>query len=238
MTFERARKSTMTSQGATFDEAAGSDASLTERLARFDRGSRARNPAWAAAYDELVARLQAAEAGTDAPNIGDSFPTFLLPDDRCHLVSFDELVASGALVISFNRGHWCSYCILELRALQAILPEINALGASVVSVTPELPMLSSHCKAENGLSFPMLCDLDLGLTLSLGLAISVGDRLVTLLEDDGVPLTKLHGGAGWLLPIPATFVVARNGTISARYVDPDFRRRMDTAVILATLKAD
>jgi peroxiredoxin len=228
----------MTSQGATFDEAAGSDASLTERLARFDRGSRARNPAWAAAYDELVVRLQAAEAGTDAPKVGDAFPTFPLPDDQCHLVSFDNLIASGALVISFNRGHWCSYCKLELRALQAILPDITGLGASVISVTPELPTLSSHCKAENGLSFPMLCDLDLGLALSLGLAISIGDRLVTLLEDDGVPLAKLHGGAGWLLPIPATFVVARNGTISARYVDPDFRRRMDTADILAALKAD
>jgi peroxiredoxin len=39
------------------------------------------------------------------------------------------------------------------------------------------------------------------------------------------------------VPIPATFVVGKDGRILARYVDPDFRNRMDIEDIIAALKA-
>jgi peroxiredoxin len=39
-----------------------------------------------------------------------------------------------------------------------------------------------------------------------------------------------------MLPIPATFVLGRDGTILARFVDPDFRKRMEPADILKALR--
>jgi len=211
------------------------DEHLTERLARFDRELRVKGPHWSQAYDDLVGRLREAEAGSGAPKAGEPFPSFLLPDEKSHLVYFEDLIANGPLVISFNRGHWCNYCQMELRALQTNLPEIAASGASVISITPELPVYSAACKTENHLTFPLLCDLDLAVALSLGLAIPIGEHIATMLTDDGVQLSQLHGGTGWLLPIPATFVIARDGTIATCYVDPDFRRRLDPADILAAL---
>lgn len=220
-----------------FTEAAALDGLLSQRLTHFDRGLCEISPAWSAAHDALVERLRAAEAGSGAPDIGEPFPDFLLPDDRGQLVSLDDVLATGPAVISFNRGHWCEYCQLELRALQNVLPAATAAGASIIAITPELSANAAICKVKNKLAFPVLCDVDLGLTLSLGLAIPIGERVAGLLTIDGICLPKLHGGAGWLLPIPATFVVAQDGRITARHVDPDFRRRMEPADILAALAA-
>lgn len=142
--------------------------SLTTQLAQFNEELRVTGPQWSQAYDDLVRRLKAAGAGSSAPKAGDPFPQFLLPDDRGRLISFEDLIAAGPLVITFNRGHWCSYCQMELRALQASLRDITACGASIVSITPELLVYSATCKSENGLTFPLLCDLDLGVSLSLG----------------------------------------------------------------------
>ena len=39
-----------------------------------------------------------------------------------------------------------------------------------------------------------------------------------------------------MLPIPATFVVGRDGRIKARFVDPDYRKRMAIEELIAALK--
>ena len=39
-----------------------------------------------------------------------------------------------------------------------------------------------------------------------------------------------------MLPIPATFVVGRDGVLKARFVDPDFRKRMEIDDLIAALR--
>ena len=54
-------------------------------------------------------------------------------------------------------------------------------------------------------------------------------------EIPDVDLPVYHGSNAWSLPIPATFVVGRDGRILARHVDPDFRHRMEPEAIVDTL---
>ena len=54
----------------------------------------------------------------------------------------------------------------------------------------------------------------------------------------GIDLEQFQGNGGWLLPIPATLVVGRDGYVKARFVDPDFRHRMKTEDILAAVTED
>jgi len=49
-------------------------------------------------------------------------------------------------------------------------------------------------------------------------------------------MAGFHGNDGWVLPIPATFVVGRDGLVKARFVDPDFRKRMEIDDLIAALK--
>jgi peroxiredoxin len=90
-------------------------------------------------------------------------------------------------------------------------------------------------RRDNSLAFPVLSDIDLGFALTTGLVMWIGEELQKLYPEAGVDLALFHGNRGGFLPIPATFVVGKDGLIKARYVDPDFRRRMAVEDILTAL---
>lgn len=142
------------------------------------------------------------------------------------VVDLASLLAAGPLVISFNRGPWCDYCGLELHALARAYPHIVAAGGDVVSIVPETAKYARVLQATRGLPFRVLTDLDLGYALSLGLAFWVGEKIRGMYKAFGIDLAQFQGNGGWLLPIPATLVVGRDGRVKARFVDPDFRHRL------------
>ena len=148
----------------------------------------------------------------------------------------DALLEDGPLVLSLNRGNWCSYCRLELRNLAAIGPAVEDLSGQIVSVIPERQRYAARIKVENGLSFDVLTDLDNAYALALGLMIWVGDEMKARYRSLGLDLSGFQGNDGWFVPIPATFVVGPGRVVAARFVDPDFRRRMPSKVILTALE--
>lgn len=200
---------------------------LAAQLAAYDAMLRDRSPATGDAYQSLADRLAALEVGAGAPGVGDRLPVFVLPDDDGRLVSSAELLANGPLVVSFNRGNWCPYCWLELSALQDCYPAIRDGGASVVSITPEVATFSRRLKNRLGLGFPVLADLDNGYALELGLAFAVTDDVRAIYEKLDIDLGAFQRSDGWFLPIPATLVVDRQGTIRHAYVNADFRQRIE-----------
>ncbi|MBS0249515.1 MAG: AhpC/TSA family protein [Proteobacteria bacterium] len=188
---------------------------------------------FAKAYDDLVTRIRSGEAGITAPRIGDRMPPFALPDSQNRLVSLDALLQDGPTIVSFNRGHWCEYCLIELAALRGALDEFAQKGARVVSIMPESQAYISNLDERSGIT--ILSDIDNGYALELGLSIWVGDDVRRLYLEHGVELQKYSGNDTWFLPIPATFVVGRDGIIIGRQVDPDFRNRMEITEILSAL---
>jgi peroxiredoxin len=144
-------------------------------------------------------------------------------------------LAKGPLVVSFNRGPWCDYCGLELHALARAYPGIVAAGGEVVSVVPETAKYAEVLQGSRGLPFRVLTDLDLAYALSLGLVFWVGDKIKEMYGQFGIDLAQFQGNGGWLLPIPATLVVGQDGRVKARFVDPDFRHRMDIEEIFKAL---
>jgi peroxiredoxin len=106
----------------------------------------------------------------------------------------------------------------------------------VVSIVPETAHYARTLQAKRGVPFRVLTDLDLGYALSLGLAFWVGDKIKQMYKGFGIDLAEFQGNGGWLLPIPATLVVGRNGRVRARFVDPDFRHRMRMEEVLAAVR--
>jgi peroxiredoxin len=183
-----------------------------------------------------VTRLLTLDRGEVGPAIGEPLPPFQLPDEQGRLVSLAALLKTGAAVISFNRGHWCPYCKLELRALAAIHNRIERLGARVVSIMPDSATLTADFATKNDLPFPVLSDIDLGYSLSLGLIFWVGAEVQRLYQDAGVDLEKYHGNAGHFLPMAAKFIVGQDGLVKARQVNLEFRERMEPEAIVAALE--
>ena len=226
-----------TSVQDAFEKICATEAPLHERMAAFSEAVREFGLPFAEAYDDLVARIRSGEAGSLAPMPGEPMPGFLLPDSTGRLVSLDHLLAEGPTVISFNRGHWCEYCRIELTAFRQGMNEIAAQGGSVVSIMPESEVFAGKAAAEAGNAFRVLSDIDNGYALTAGLVIWLGERVRNLYLSHGLNLERFQKSPNWFVPIPATFVVGRDGVIVARHVDPDFRNRMDIEAIVAALKA-
>ncbi len=211
------------------------EAPLNERLTAYADALRALNFPFAEAYDDLVARLKAGEVGAMAPDVGDPMPPFSLPAHTGRLVSLDEILAPGPAVISFNRGHWCPFCKIELATIASHEDEIAARGAQLVSIIPERQQFVRRLPQEILNRFIILSDIDNAYALSLGLAMWVGRRVADLMQGHGYRLAEYQGNDGWFVPLPATFVVGADGRVLARRVDPEFRQRMEIADIIAAL---
>jgi peroxiredoxin len=210
--------------------------SLAECLAAYADELRGSGSPFAAEYDRLVERLQAGNLGALAPKVGEVMPDFMLSDQAGRLVTLAALLAEGPVVISFNRGHWCPFCRIELEAFDRAHEELAGLSARVVSIMPDRQPYTKGLAAKFRHPLTILTDMDNDYALALGLAMWVGTNVRDLLVEVRTSLPEFHGNATWVLPLPATFVVARDGRVAARYVNPDFRERMEVTDVLAALR--
>jgi peroxiredoxin len=210
------------------------EGTLAEQLRAYAAAGREIFPAYGTAVDRLVARLKENGGGENAPRPGEVMPPFLLPDEKGRLLSLESLLGKGPVAVMFFRGHWCPYCRLNVRAGSQAMDRIEAVGGQVVAIMPEIQTFAEQFKTEAGVPFPVLTDLDNGYALTLNLAIWLGAEIKDLLSYQD--MASFYGNDGWVLPIPATFVVAGDGKIRARFVDPDFRKRMEIDDLIAALK--
>lgn len=168
---------------------------------------------------------------------GDRAPDFNLPDARGGNVKLSTLLEQGSVVLSFYRGGWCPYCNLELRALQQALPDFNRLGASLVAISPQQPDESLSTIEKNALAFPVLSDSGSTVARAFGISFDLAETLRPIYTQFGHALPAVNGDDSWQLPIPATYVIAQDGTIALAFVDVDYRNRLEPADILSTLTA-
>jgi peroxiredoxin len=221
--------------GQAFEDARNLDGSMNERLGAFAKAARQHSPAAVAAVDRLVDRLKQSGAGEAAPKLGDMMPAFALPDESGRVVSLPELLAGGPAVITFHRGHWCPYCRISMNTLAKAYDEVVRRGAQMVAIVPDRQPFAAEMKADSNVRFPILTDMDNGYAMSLNLAIWVGAEMEDWMRSFGRDLPMYQGNASWTLPIPATFVVGKDGRIKARFVDPDYRHRMAIDDLLSAL---
>jgi peroxiredoxin len=221
-----------------FKQCCDMDASLTERLAKFAEAVRERRPSFSDAVERFVARLRENGAGKGAPEPGKVMPPFVLPDETGRLVSLEELLRAGPLAATFHRGHWCPYCRININALAEAHHVIAQEGAQIVAITPERQQYAAEFKVDGGVPFPVLTDIDNGYAMSLNLAVWMDDEMRQIMQErPDRDIAKFQGNDSWMLPIPATFVVGRDGKIKARFVDPDYRKRMAVDDLLTALRA-
>jgi peroxiredoxin len=189
-----------------------------------------------AIMDRAIDDLVKSGVRKSALKLNDHIPQFTLLDTDGVIHSAADLLQAGPLVISFYRGSWCPYCNIELRGLQAALPKIKALGASVIGISPELPERQLETRETNELGFPILHDPGNQVAKLFGIVYELPTDLLAVYQDLGHDLAHVNGtSSATELPLPATFVVAQSGRVSLAYIDEDYARRLSTDHILAAL---
>jgi peroxiredoxin len=137
---------------------------------------------------------------------------------------------------------------MEQGALQAALAEIEATGASLVSLTPEILCeirtldLAGHQfnqvfdkVALTERSFSVLIDCGNAVARQYGLVHGFPPELRALYKQFGIDLEVHNGDTSWTLPLPATYVIDPDARIRYADVRVDYRNRVEPATIIAVL---
>ena len=188
-------------------------------------------------YETRLQELRASFVLEKSVGTGDEAPEFSLPDVRGNSVTLSGLLQRGPVVVTFYRGGWCPYCNIQLRAYQAILPQMAALGARLVAISPQLPDGSLGTAEKNALTFEVLSDTGKSVARHFGLVYTLPEDLREALRSNNKALPAINGDESWELPVPATYVIAPDGRIALAYIEVDYRERLEPDAILAALKS-
>ena len=171
-----------------------------------------------------------------ALKVGDKAPEFALEDADGTVVRSADLLARGPLVVSFYRGVWCPYCNADLQAQEAARAGIEALGASMVAISPQNATNSRKAMRQNRLGFPILNDPGNAVAAAFGVRFALPAELVAVYKAMKLDLEAVNGDASWTLPMPGRFVIAPGGVIAAAEVGPDYTRRPEPEALLPVLE--
>ena len=124
-----------------------------------------------------------------------------------------------------------------MRALQARLAEITSAGAALVAISPQVPDNSFSTSERLALEFPVLSDVGNVVAESFGLVFRVPESLRAVYRSFGIDLPKANGDETFRLPIPATYVIATDGTVAWRFVDADYTKRAEPDDVITAVAA-
>ena len=206
-----------------------------QTLAKVAEG-RAAKPEFMKGVDDVIAQAKSFEQGADALGLGEPAPNFDLPNQNGQATSLFSLLGKGPVVVTFYRGSWCPYCNLQLRALQSRLGDIHDLGAELIAISPQVPDDSLSKDEISQIGFQVLSDQSAKVAVEYGVAWEVPEFLLEHMRvDRGLDLETVNNGNSNVLPIPATFVINRDGKVVWRFVDVDYRIRSEPEDIIEAL---
>jgi peroxiredoxin len=169
--------------------------------------------------------------------INSKAPDFKLKDQNGAEVSLKELRKKGPVVVLFYRGNWCPYCNKELKRFQDSLQFITDKGATLVAITPEAAEGVSKTIEKTGAAFPILYDADLKVSKGYAVTFDVDEKTAARYKNFGNDLMVINQQKGKVvLPVPAVYVVNRDGAVTYRFFDADYKKRPNVKDILAELK--
>jgi peroxiredoxin len=187
-----------------------------------------------AVHARAVEELKESHIAYRALKVGDPAPEFELADQNGKVVRSSELLTAGALVICFIRGRWCPFCVGQLQAMNAIVPKLPELTASLVAISPQTIPQSCLMADQHQLQFPLLSDAGNSVARQFGLAYQVPDSQREVYRRAFVNLPFVNGDSSWQLPIPAIYILGLGKVIYAS-PNPDYTERPEPSEILEFL---
>jgi len=188
-------------------------------------------------HARTVAELKGAQLAATALGVGAKAPAFELCDQNGKLVSSTSLLAERRLVVCFIRGRWCPFCVGQMEAMNYIAAELAAAGAALVAISPQTQKQAYFMHDQHRLGFPLLVDSHNNVARQFGLVYRVPDEQQRLYRRTFVNLPFVNGDDSWELPIPATYIIGRNGSILFVAANEDYTERPEPLEILRQLES-
>jgi peroxiredoxin len=189
-----------------------------------------------AVHEQAVAELKQQSLAANILLVGSKAPSFQLPDHNGNTVSSSDLLSKARLVLCFIRGRWCPFCVGQMEAMNLIVPQIEPAGASFVAISPQTVKQSYFMHDQHNLRVPLLSDAGNKVARQFGLAYRVPPGQEAVFRRAFVNLPFANGDDSWELPIPATFILDRDGTVLYASANEDYTDRPEPSAILEVLQ--
>src|SRR5277367_4332043 len=157
---------------------------------------------------------------------GEAIRDFELPDATGDMVKSLELRTRGPLLIVFYRGAWCPFCNLTLQAFQERYSEIASRGVTLVAISPQTPDHSLSLQEKHNLRFPVLSDSGNKVAQQFGIVFELDRDLRVVREQFSVDIPTFNGEHSFQLPVPAVFLVSKDGTVLDSFVEVNYMKRL------------
>jgi len=190
-----------------------------------------------AVHARVIQELKEQHAAERALPRGAPAPEFELQDQDGERLSSQEVLATGVLVVCFFRGRWCPFCVGQLEAMNLVLQQIAAAGAALVAISPQTVRQSFFMAEQHILRFPLLSDGRNQVARRFGLVYQVPEYQRAVYQRAFVNLPLANGDDSWELPIPATYIIGRDGIVRYASLNPDYSVRPEPAELLERLAA-
>jgi len=163
-------------------------------------------------------------------------PGFSAKDNMGKNVNLKELLKTHkAVVVFFYRGQWCPYCNKHIQELQDSLQLLEAKGAYVVGVTPETSENIEKTVMKTHASFSIVQDRGYKIMKAYDVLYTEDAELLMKMDKYKMMLEQNNGNKDHILPVPATYLVDKNGKISFVHFDRDYKNRASVKALLEKL---
>ena len=169
--------------------------------------------------------------------INSKAPDFKANDQFGNEVRLKDVLKDSLVVLIFYRGQWCPYCNRQLKKLEDSLQLIKDKGARLIAVTPEKPEFISKTMEKTKASYPLLYDKEMKIMKAYAVSFEVDDRTVSRYKNADIDLAIANGQKEKIyLPIPAVYIISKEGTVLYRFFDSDYKKRATVKEILENLR--
>ncbi len=186
-------------------------------------------------YQEGFDALNETDIIEKAKKVGDIAPNFTLKNAVGKKAVLKDYLKEGPVVLVWYRGGWCPYCNINLHHLQEELPNIEAQGAKLVAISPELPDKSMTTAEKHNLKFEVLSDVNNKVAKEYGVVFKLTDDVAEIYNKK-FSLKDYNGNDSNELPLAATYIINTEGKIIYAFLDTDYKKRADPSEITDFLK--
>lgn len=211
---------------------------LSEQITRYAEIAKKKiDPATKRIMLNATEKLRKSEMSKNFLKVGDKAPDFDLKSFTGKEYDLYDLLEKGPVIINFYRGSWCPYCNLDLKALNEIYPEIKAMKAELLAISPEIPDRAALLSSKHSLKFPLLYDKKLKVADKYKLVFELDEKLKPIYKNFGIDLEQANADDDWTLPVPATYIISSDGLIKYAFADVDYKNRAEPEDILKALSS-
>jgi peroxiredoxin len=170
--------------------------------------------------------------------VGQKIPASVLKTVDGKAFDLNKALSSSPAVVIFYRGGWCPYCNAHLGKLKEIEQKIVDLGYRIFAICPDRPAKLKESHDKFAAKYTLLSDHTMTVSSRFGLAYRMPDDLVKVYKEKyKIDLEADSGETHHMLPVPAAFVIGKDGVIKFSYVNPNYKVRIEPAVLLAAASA-